>query len=171
VHVRAALGDLARDFNADARRARLVALVSPTCPSCLEGARLVAGALDDRPDADVAVLILWVRALPGDSAVAATEVAAAIFDKDCRVHHYWEERDGWSMAAAFHATLGLVPASVDQLAWDVYCWFAPERHWGVSGPPTPSAWAHNLREAGASPDAPRICGSLIVEWLRGTEST
>jgi hypothetical protein len=33
----------------------------------------------------------------------------------------------------------------------------------------PSAWAHNLRDGGVSPDGPPIDPPLIVEWLRTTE--
>jgi len=161
--IRPALDGLARDFNDGANSDRLVLLVSPSCPRCLTGVGLVAAELASNPAADIRVLVLWVLALPSDSAVAAEE-SATIVGVDPRVSPYWEENDGWTLATAFRPVLGLGALDPEVLAWDVYLLYRRGIRWKGS-PPPPTAWAYNFEADVNQTGVRRIDGALLQTWL------
>ncbi len=164
--LRGALASLSSDFNSRAGTTRIVVLVSPTCPGCLEGVGLVAGALRRHPDAEVAVLVLWVLALEGDSPGAA-RTALHPFHADPRVTHYWEERDGWTLASAFRSVIGFGPRDDREIAWDIYVLYGPEGQWS-SEPPAATDWLHNIRDVPPALESRRVDAVALDSWLGPT---
>jgi hypothetical protein len=168
--LRGALDHLASDFNDSTNTARLLILVSPTCPRCLDGVSIVAEALRQYPgsEVEVEVLVLWVPALAGDSPEAASR-ATPMFRGDGRVRHYWEEGDRWSIASAFRPILGLGFPDPSQIAWDLYLWYQPGVRW-VAKIPVPTAWAHNLWDDPGVPASRTIDADLIKAWFDNSAS-
>jgi hypothetical protein len=124
-------------FNDAAAFPRLVALVSPTCDTCLSGARAVAALLDRAQHASVRVLMVWMKGEPEDSASRANHQATLHPDRPVR--HFW---DGGDLTGAIVAELlgrrGLI-------AWDIYLGYQAGTRWDLTLP-MPTAWVHQMGE-------------------------
>ncbi|MPZ62163.1 MAG: hypothetical protein GEU93_12885 [Propionibacteriales bacterium] len=81
------LGQLQRLFDEKAGTPRVIALLSPTCVTCLRGADWLQDELARHPDADVQVYAVWLPVLPSDE---RTEWDGRILN-DTRVVHMWDE--------------------------------------------------------------------------------
>ena len=78
-------------FNGYADHLRCLAMVSPTCAPCLDGARAVSRAvLDAYPQAEIAAAIVWIPMLEGDTLAAANRAASVT--NDPRAHHFYDEQ-------------------------------------------------------------------------------
>jgi len=62
---------LQSEFNRAARKVRLVAILSPTCPYCRHGYEVVASLLRQYPSEELEALIVWLPILPGDNRAQA----------------------------------------------------------------------------------------------------
>lgn len=161
-------GHLPSDFNAAQGRQRILALVSPTCAHCLAGIRLLREGLQEFPDSDTGLLILWVAMLPGDTDQVAGRVAGNL--SPCpSVLEYWGGLPGWEIAAGFRSLLGLGPADATRAAWDVYLRYAPEAKW-LNDPPAPMMWANNLVDRKMS-GVPELSRDVVEGWLTATRDT
>ena len=143
---------LRQDFNQWSDAVRVISVVSPTCPNCLEGYELVS-----RTPAGPTSLVLWTAMLDGDS----TRFAFERIGSDRRSTHYWEG-EGWPVSTRLRPVLGLGTYNPEMSAWDVYLLFPPGVVWTDEDPPLPLDWTHNLREN--EPDRPRITRDLLIEW-------
>ena len=143
---------LQHDFNQSSATLRVLAVLSPTCPHCLQGYEM----LSNMP-AGPKCLVLWTAMLAGDSA----DVAAAQGRSSHRCAQYWEE-EGWPVSGRLRPILGIGPYSPEMSAWDVYLLYAPGIVWTDEDPPSPTEWTHNLREQ--EPARPRITAALLTEW-------
>jgi hypothetical protein len=137
-------------FNADAADTRVLALVSPTCGSCLLGATtLEKDVFAKISSTRLRGFIIWVPKLGAhqhDVAGATPTVP------DPRATHYW---DGTGyLVHAYPAVLGL---GAD--AWDVYLIYSPGVRWTGTTPPKPSYWMQQLTHA----SEPHGAGA----WLNG----
>lgn len=130
---------LASAFDGATASPRLVLLVSPTCPICLEGAELVASALDEPPGSLVDVHVVWLPVLEADDYDAAI-VAAARFGGRPRVAHYWDGDRVISSAAFEVLDLG---SRNRRIAWDLYLFYPAGQGW-VEPMPRPELWLHQL---------------------------
>jgi len=81
--------------------------------------KLVLDAIDGAPG--VAVFVLWIAMLDGDTLQAAKE-AANCLNVDASVRHYWEE-EGWPVSARLRPVLGIGPYDPTQSAWDIHLLF------------------------------------------------
>jgi hypothetical protein len=103
-------------FNASIGVPRLVLLVSPTCPVCLDGVRVVIDSLallGTQPR--VAIHVVWVAVLSEDNRAAAT-AGAEMFPTALGAKHYWD--GALDISKGFHAALELERRS-RKVAWDV----------------------------------------------------
>jgi hypothetical protein len=132
---------LASDFDSSSEHPRMVAVVSPTCPDCAAGVRLIADALEERPAATVQVFIVWTAMRQGDS-VETAHAAGAALDRDPRTWQCWEP-EGWVLSSALRPLLGLGPFDPRRSAWDVYLWYGPGAVSNGRGLPKPREWAYN----------------------------
>jgi hypothetical protein len=121
-------------FNADDGEVRLVALVSPTCGTCLRGATDMQRVLAGQHDPRLRAYIVWVPKLgarEGNVAEATRTV------EDQRASHYWD--GAGYLIHVYDRVLGL-----GQDAWDVYLIYGPSARWDGALPPAPAVWMHQL---------------------------
>jgi hypothetical protein len=130
----------------------VLAVLSPTCPHCVEGYEMLL-----RMPSGLNCLVLWTPILAGDSA----EVAAEQGQSDLRCVHYWEEAS-WPVSTRLRPILGFGPYDPAKSAWDVYLLYLPGITWTTEDPPPPTDWTHNLRED--EPERPRITAALLNRW-------
>jgi hypothetical protein len=92
--------------------------------------------------------------LPNDSLEAATQAANPFSDE--RVRHFFDPHQAVGKAIA--ESLGWS----EQIAWDVYLFYAPGQKWGEQ-PPSPVAYTHQLTNAWADRDHYRVAADLTKE--------
>jgi hypothetical protein len=84
------LGQLKERFNRDQGAFRLIVLVSPTCPACVNGAQWIQDYIMQRnPKLNIRVYSVWYEMYPGDSPKAFPKARTFLPDK--RVTHYWDQ--------------------------------------------------------------------------------
>ncbi|MGA2530044.1 MAG: hypothetical protein ABSG36_12885 [Acidimicrobiales bacterium] len=136
---------------------KLVILVSPTCPICLDGIALVREGLAGLGSADVAVHVVWVPVLSGDTPEAAEDSTRLIGDA-VQAAHYWDV--GRGLSNRYCDLLGL-EARGRTVAWDLYLIYERSARW-TAYPPMPSFWMQQL----LLDDVPELEPSLLVSRLR-----
>jgi hypothetical protein len=143
---------LQQDFNQESDALRVLAVLSPTCPNCLEGYEMMT-----QMSAGPTCLVLWTAMIEGDSAHTATQLIGS----DRRCAHYWED-EGWPLSTRLRPVLGFGPYDPQRSVWDVYLLYPPGILWADVDPPLPTDWTHNLRghETGRS----RITAALLTQW-------
>jgi hypothetical protein len=144
------------DFNQWSETARVLAVLSPTCPDCLEGYEMMV-----KMPTGPRCLVLWTAMLPGDSTGAAAQHGLA----DHRCTHYWEDQ-GWPVSTRLRPLLGLGPYDPGRSVWDVYLLYPSGILWIDEHLPPPSDWTHNLGEHG--PERSRITAALLDDWSSTT---
>jgi hypothetical protein len=77
-------------FNDAADRTRMIVMVSPMCPHCLNGASLIQKVLEDSAAARVRVIVVWMRVVHSDRTVTQPNslVLARIMDR--RAIQFWD---------------------------------------------------------------------------------
>jgi hypothetical protein len=124
-------------FDADRAHAQLIALVSPTCPLCLEGVEIVIAAFQDRDRAPFNLHLAWLPILDGDDVLAASTVAREI-TAHSRITHYWD-LDRQVSSAAYEALV--FTSRRKRVAWDLYLLYQPGATWRRPLP-SPDIWLH-----------------------------
>lgn len=107
---------------------------------CLQGASAVQSVLDQLPQRDVRVFLVWVPVMDSDTGPpdAATRARAS----DSRVRHYWDARKQlaalWQPALKSETTpvLGKASLVTGKNLWDVVTVFPPGARWDTH-PPAP----------------------------------
>lgn len=123
-------------FNKDRGTVRLLAILSPTCPMCLNGARLIQRyLLDAIQDPDLRVYVIWEPNGSVDTREKARQ--SSVFISDPRVHQLWSP-DRFA-GKVFQNALGVK----DSPAWDVFLLFAADRQW-LDTSPAVDSFMHNL---------------------------
>lgn len=113
--------------------------------------------LDDFPQADIGVSIVWINMLPLDSQVTAETSARIIHDPRARHFHDPEKQAGKAVASSL--------GGQDKVAWDIYLFYAPGSEWG-SNPPAPIGWAHQLEGSNWADSTHYRTGDDLVNELR-----
>lgn len=125
-------GELKEAFNRDADKVRLVFLISPTCPVCLQNARLAQRYILDRIDDDrLRLFVVWGPMQKKETEADAR--AAAVRLTDSRVTQFWTDDN--VLANAYKEPLGL--AGDPEPAWDIYMLFPAGVRWGDALPVPP----------------------------------
>jgi len=93
--------------------------------------------LDELPDEQLAVYVVWMPVLASDDRDAALESRSLVSDP--RARHFWDLDQ--SLGRALGRSLDLPRGG--NLAWDMYLVFEPEATWG-DAPPEPTFWNHQL---------------------------
>ncbi len=146
-------------FNLHRNDVRIVELVSPTCPACLDGVSKVERALFNVESSRRLVgFTIWVPMLGG---TAGNVPDAMTLATDPRVSHYWDANNDLGLAYE-----GVLPVSVGP-AWDVYMIYAPGIVWDGALPPKPSFWMHQL----AITNAPHLDAAIFAARARALVST
>jgi hypothetical protein len=155
-----ALGDssaLRLDFDAGAKNPRVLALVSPTCPVCLDGINVVLEGVRAKGSSAFGLYIAWLPVLEADGFEQATAVVEEM-GSDPRVRHFWDADRAISWSA--HAALELDRLD-RKIAWDVYLFYRSGVRW-KRRLPTPQAWLHQLRIANQPSLDPQSLSDALV---------
>jgi hypothetical protein len=148
--------DFPTEFNATAGSARLVLLVSPTCAVCIEGTAIVAATLGSPMIDPLALHVIWLPVLAGDSEAAARAVAAGI-PTPLRARHYWDGDRHLSDLVATTIDLARYGRTV---AWDLYLLYPPAVRYRHTLP-RPHSWLQQLR----IDEVPELSGPRLSELL------
>jgi hypothetical protein len=141
-------------FNRHRDDVRIVELVSPTCPACLDGVSKIQRVLfSTEPSRRLAGFTIWVPMLGGKAGNVPDAMTLA---PDPRVAHYWDESN--DLGIAYERVL---PVSTGP-AWDVYLIYAPGIVWNGADPPKSSFWMHQLAIA----NAPHLDVALFADRAR-----
>ncbi|MCP3920294.1 MAG: hypothetical protein GY711_32615 [bacterium] len=134
-HLGRSLRSLRDAFNADRDHARLVVLLSPSCPrSQFALSTLQAAVMEDCSEESFRVYLVWTELLPTDSYAAAVRASGTLDDARLRVFY-----DGRRAAGRTFAR-GLLPVST---ARDVYLFYPSGANWRDELP-APRYWSHQL---------------------------
>jgi hypothetical protein len=144
-------------FDDAASSPKLVLLVSPTCPICLEGVQVVREALAEFDDGEVATHVVWLPVLKGDTAETAQE-SAQLLSRIGGVAHYWDSE--LFLSKQYCNLLGLEERG-RTVAWDLYFLYERGVRWTVD-PPMPSVWMQQL----LLDDVPELDRLPLVDHLR-----
>lgn len=94
------LSTLQTEFNREAANSRVILLLSPTCPTCLQGASAVEDILKRHPHSQIVVFAVWEPMLPTDWSKPGTSVLQRL--SDTRVRQFWDVDH--TVASALKAT-------------------------------------------------------------------
>jgi hypothetical protein len=83
------LVQLQREFNQSSGSERVLLLLSPTCPVCLQGGSEVNAVLKRHPDSKVRIFAIWEPILPTDWNRPTTHVLQRL--NDARVIQVWDK--------------------------------------------------------------------------------
>ena len=107
-------------FNRDKESTRLILLVSPTCPICIDGARFVQNEiLEKNPSSDIKVYAVWFNMLFTDH---RNRWPSKILT-DSRVTHLWDQQ---KLTGTLYAQNTNYPGTV---AWDIFYVYGREAEW------------------------------------------
>lgn len=115
--------------------------------------------LEEFPDANLDILIVWLKMYDADS-IEIVQEAARLFSQDERVTQFYDPAKACGREVA--ESLGATPS---QVAWDVYLFYEAQDEWGEHLP-QPLDWAHQL--SGSSwAEADRLFqGDQLIRRLR-----
>jgi hypothetical protein len=82
------LSTLQDEFNRESANTRVILLLSPTCPTCLQGASTVENILKRHPHSQIVVFAVWEPMLPTDWSKPGTSVLQRLSDN--RVRQFWD---------------------------------------------------------------------------------
>lgn len=147
---------LQRSFNQNVDRHRVLAFLSPTCPYSRSFLEALGEALDNQPEADVKVLVVWSDELPGDGSEAARRAAMSLLDPRVEFFHDARRR------AALTMVQGVLPTGAARRA--LFC-YKPGLSWEEK-PPRASRVAHQLGRLAPSAhcESDQLASALIDSW-------
>ena len=128
------LEPLIDEFNRAVSHPRLLMVVAPACPVCLDGVEAVNLEVLAQQD-DLRVLAVWMEALPFDiTRNPARRVEA--FASEPRMTHFYDMQQvsGEALREVLDWPEGSQP-------WSIYLYYPPGVIWD-EGPPRPAAWFH-----------------------------
>lgn len=118
-------------FNRDQDKLRLLVLLSPTCPVCLQDVRVLSRyVLKAMDDPRIRSYIVWGPMEDEDTEADARKVT--VNAPDPRVTHFWTDDD--VLADTWAQVLGVVD---DETGYDLWMIFPPGVRWEGEKPPVP----------------------------------
>ena len=127
------------EFNRNIDHPRLLMVLAPACPVCLEGAEAVRDEVLAQQE-DLRVLAVWMEALPFDITRNPARRVETFADEPRMTHFYDMEQ------VSGRALRGLLNWQDDSLPWDVFLLYPPGVTWDEDLP-VPQAWFHQREEA------------------------
>jgi hypothetical protein len=137
------LNELIEQFNSSEDSIRIVAIVSPTCPECLQGFEIIKKLFQRFDTKKIRGFIVWISMLEKDDEQVAQAKSATIEDQ--RISQFWDQDR--NAGRLFGSILRLQ----NGVAWDVYLLYSPRLKWeNEQEAPEPSFWMHQLDSADPS---------------------
>lgn len=129
------LPTLRAEFNREPSNLRIILLLSPTCPTCLEGASAIEEVLKRHPDGQITVFAVWEPMLSTDWSKPGTGALERLGDR--RVRQFWDADH--TVAAALgtmEKTTQLDPGCCKRrgVLWDLIAAYPPGPAWGDTLP-------------------------------------
>lgn len=153
------LDEIKNAFNKHAGKVRFVAILSPTCGWCLQGAQTVQKTVIEKMrDKDVTVIIVWTNMLKSDGKENAY-YAASLFSDPSIVQFFDAENKFGDLVARKLNPKG-------QKAWDIYMFYDKDVEWN-NAIPRPFDYAHQLSKS-LYPWADQtkyFCGNDLIKRL------
>lgn len=127
------LPQFVQEFNQAAKVKRVILLMSPTCPVCLEGTSKVEAVLERNPSTNLRVFAVWEPMLPTDWRRPSSAVLGRLSDP--RVVQIWDSKRVIA-GLVEKGAVGRHPSCCTRNGawWDVIAAYPPESKWTVSAP-------------------------------------
>jgi hypothetical protein len=132
-------------FNAAAGTTRVVLLMAPSCPTCLQGAAEVQRVLARNSGKPVTVLAVWNPILPTDWSSPGARDRSRL--ADARVAHFWDPR---------HTVTAAIQRGGEAAHLDPGCCFRKGRWWDFA-----AVFPPGVRWEGGSPSPTMVGGAII----------
>ncbi len=113
--------------------------------------------IEEQPQIDIAIMIVWIDMLPGDNSSSAGKAAKTFQDESIIQFHDSNRQLGKIIAESF--------GSSNAIAWDAYLFYDRGSEW-KERLPFPLDWAHQLDDPWADPDH-FAWGETLPVRLRG----
>lgn len=114
--------------------------------------------VEDYPDANLTILIVWLQIYPADTLEVVGE-AARLFSGDPRVTQFYDPGNLTALEVA--AELG---AGSGEVAWDIYLFYAGQDEW-VDQLPQPIDWIHQLKGSSWAEPGRLVQGDQLARGL------
>lgn len=125
-------------FNANKDKKRFVALLSPVCKWCIEGAYAIKKSVLNNSEAeDLSISITWIDMLEGDNLETARQASKILQHPKIKQFHDSEQYSGKELMRAFGGKKGV--------AWDIYMVYDEGVTWADEAP-LPLNYVHQLGE-------------------------
>ncbi len=132
-------------FNAAAGTTRVVLLMAPSCPTCLQGAAEMQRVLSRNSGKAVTVLAVWNPILPTDWSTPGARDRFRL--TDARVAHFWDPQ---------HMVTAAIQRSGEAAHLDPGCCWKKERWWDFA-----AVFPPGVRWEGGSPHPAMVGGAII----------
>lgn len=144
-------------FQRQSGSVRLIALLSPSCTSCLEGFAAVQQVLKDVSSPKIAAAVVWMSIRPGEKRTSAVSLSSEFIDG--RIAYFWDPYR--AAGETWQSVLKL-----NGVAWDVYLVYGPGAIWNEPDldPAPPAYWMHQLKQV---PQAPVLNRQLLEQHVVG----
>jgi len=130
-----AAADVRSWFNASADSVRVIFLLSPACPYCQSGHKVLKTLFGKTTSLDLKAFLVWLPMYSGDDEQQAVRQASTF--EDPRLTEGWDGPRAIGDLFARRLELG-------GTAWDVYLVYDRGVTWDDGEPPAPSFWMHQL---------------------------
>lgn len=131
---------LREPFNKASGKTRIIAFLSPSCPHCQKNAAdLQEEVLAKNPSKDLAVFIVWLKALKKDDESAVTTAMQKI--PDPRVQHFWDPERVLNAQL-----LDAIMFDVQLRLYDIFLLYDGTAEW-KKRLPRPGYWMHQYKGA------------------------
>lgn len=123
-------------FNSNKGKPRFMAVISPGCRYCIEGADAIKSTIIKKfPNADMKMNIVWINGVNGDNFEKAEKGAKTLDDPRFKHFHDPKRLVGKALANIF--------GGKGKIAWDIYMFFEKNSQW-LKQPPMPLFYMHQL---------------------------
>ena len=137
VSLKSSVEPLRKYFNDNEGMPRFLALVSPTCSTCLRGVRAVRSIVEDASiSSEVLFIIIWIDMLGRDNEKTAARASRHFVDGSL-------VKEFHDSARRFGRDIGGSIGGEDRVAWDTYLVYEPKTVW-LNKPPAPYDCVHQL---------------------------
>jgi hypothetical protein len=119
---------LKTEFNRTSAGNRVILLLSPTCPTCLQGSSAIENVLKNQVTNSVAVFAVWEPMLPTDWSKPGTSVLRRLGDS--RVRQFWDPNHIVAIALRQAERAGKPDCCTrNGFLWDVIAAYGPGAQW------------------------------------------
>ena len=151
-------GALKAAFDEDSERRRLIGIFSPTCANCLKVCSDIQEVLEEYPEEDLKVFILWAPYGERDNLGLALQVAKAYLP-DPRVQHFW---DMWRFGSRVYSPKLRAP---EAQTWDLILFYDRGTVW-EEPVPDHNTWMQDRHLRTGTPYSRKGFENRFKKWVQ-----